>query len=108
MDNTKDILYSLAPLVLIIVFSWLFSFLGSKMKKQGQGAAPQSQREPQAEFIELISDAVRGERPGEARPGKGACAAAGRPADFTTWNPQAIPGGPSVTLAPIKPKWWGA
>ena len=32
--DIENILYSLVPLILIIVFSWLFSFLGSRMKKQ--------------------------------------------------------------------------
>ncbi len=107
MDNTKDILYSLAPLVLIIVFSWLFSYLGSKMKKQSQGAAPQSQREPQGELMELFPDMGREDRPGQPQPEQ-ATWAPGRPTDVTTWNPQAAGGPPRVTPAPIKPKWWGA
>ena len=33
MDDIKNVLYSLIPLILIIIFSWLFGLLGSKMKK---------------------------------------------------------------------------
>jgi hypothetical protein len=107
MENSKDFLYSLAPLVLIIVFSWLFSFLGSKMKKQGQGAAPQSQREPQGDLIDLFPDAGRQGSPGQ--PGtEQATWGQGRPADVTTWNSRTAGGPPPVTAAPIKPKWWGA
>lgn len=107
MDNPKDLLYSLAPLVLIIVFSWLFSYLGSRLKKQGQGAAAPAQREPQDELIEMFPDRGREEQPGQPR-AEQATWASGRPADMTTWNPRTAGGPPPVTPAPIKPRWWGA
>lgn len=107
MENTKDILYSIAPLVLIIVFSWLFSYLGSRMKKQSQGAAPQSQTEPEDQLMDLFPDGGREEFPGQPR-AEQAPLGLGRLADFTTWNPRTAEGPPPVTPTPIKPKWWGA
>ena len=36
MDNLENILYSLLPLVLIIVFSWLFSYVRVPHEKTGR------------------------------------------------------------------------
>ena len=107
MENMEDSLYKILPLVLMILFAWVFSYLSKRTKKQTPAASTQPEREPQDEFLELLSDTVGGERRGEAPAEKGAWTPTG-PGGAATWRPQARPGGPVVTPAPIKPKWWGA
>ncbi len=107
MENMEDSLYRILPLVLMILFAWIFSYFSKRAKKQSPAASSQPEREPQDEFMDLISDTLGGERRGETPPEKVAWTQGG-PAGMTTWKPQGRPGGPVVTPAPIKPKWWGA
>jgi hypothetical protein len=104
MENMEDSLYRVLPLVLMILFAWIFSYLSKRTKKQGPAASTQPEREPQDEFMDLLSDTAGGERRAETPQAW----TPGGPADTATWKPQRYPGGPVVTPAPIKPKWWGA
>ena len=108
MEKIENILYSIVPLVLIILFSWLFSFLGSKMRKPQEepGATSGDDRDPQ------LVDLMIGQKP--TPPGT-------EPrSEYPDWS-AAFPGptrqspitklrsgAPKVTSRPIEPKWWGA
>jgi len=106
MDNLENILYSLLPLILIIVFSWLFGSLGSRLKKQAEPADNSaSRREQGPDLFDIFSP----------RSGEQQDASQGRmdnlpplPSDATPWAPRRRLAPPPVTADPIKPKMWGA
>ncbi len=104
MDNLENILYSLLPLVLIIVFSWLFGSLGSRMKKKagatGKSTTPREQGEDLFDFFAARS----GEQPSES----GTENLPPLPSGASTWVTQRGLNPPPVTADPIKPKMWGA
>ena len=106
MDNLENILYSLLPLVLIIVFSWLFSFLGSRMKKQAGSAGNSTTRSEQGEGLFDILAGRSGEQPSASQPGVEDLPPL--PSGATTWAPQRGLNPPPATANPIKPKMWGA
>ncbi|MBI5248217.1 MAG: hypothetical protein HY912_01870 [Desulfomonile tiedjei] len=100
MNNIENILYSLIPLILIILFSWLFSFLGSKMKKPGENSEAAAGSNLGDRLLEMMKEA-----PGEAP------AEAGTKQRFPAGPRVELPqqtGGPITTAKPITPKWWGA
>lgn len=107
-DNMESILYSLLPLILILLISWFFSFFGARMKKSAeQGAtATKAPSEARRELMEIFfqeggeqeartSDVMQGRAP-ESPYGPGIGLA---PPHLR---------GPEITSEPIKPKWWGA
>jgi len=104
MDNLENILKSLLPLIIIIVVSWLFSSLGSRLKKQG--GTGQDEDRPAEKIFDFLTqtkeEAVQPEND----------TTEGRPADAVRPIAKSWPGypagGPQVTPKPIKPKWWGA
>lgn len=106
MDNLEKILYNLLPLVLIIVFSWLFGLLGSRMKKRAASAGDSTTRREEGQDLLDIFAARSGEQPGT--PQSGMENLPPLPADATTWAPQRGLAPPPVTADPIKPKMWGA
>lgn len=103
----ENILYSLIPLILIIVFSWLFSFLGSKMKKQAQ-QGPESAGRQDSSLADILSGG-KGEDylfgSGEAIPDETGQAQRGAQTDWRTYRDRQAP---KVSSKPINPKWWGA
>lgn len=106
MDNLENILYSLLPLVLIIIFSWLFGLLGSRMKKRAASTDNSTtRREEGADLFDIFAPRS-GEQPGASQPGMENLPPL--PADATTWAPQRRLAPPPVTADPIKPKMWGA
>jgi hypothetical protein len=106
MDNLENILYSLLPLVLIIVFSWLFGLLGSRMKKQAASSGkPAEQREEAQNLFDLFA-ARSGGQPGALEPGMESSPPL--PADAAPWAQRRGVNPPLVTPDPIKPKMWGA
>ncbi len=119
-ENLKDIVYSLLPLVLIIIISWFFSFLGPKMKKQLEEKAQAGGEEPRNELMEIFfgqgppkEAGQPAEKPGPRSqlPGPDfSMARSAVPAPGDAAAPMPIPRytGPTVTPDPIKPKWWGA
>ncbi|HTY25906.1 MAG TPA: hypothetical protein VMC85_22445 [Desulfomonilaceae bacterium] len=106
MDKLENVLYSLLPLVLIILVSWLFSFLGSRMKKQAQLGTAATRPETEEDFPDFLSE-LPAEPTRMTQPPTG-----GRPysapAGITIWTPGMGSSGPRVTAEPIKPKMWGA
>lgn len=107
MDKMDNILYSLLPVVIIILISWAFSFLGSKKRRQGDDLEPEPQTSPRDQFFDFLSDQAEEEEGGAARRDM----TGGRPgahAEPDVWAPDVPAGGPTVTPKPIKPKWWGA
>lgn len=106
--DIENILYSLIPLILIIVFSWLFSFLGSRMKKQAEQGASSSAGRQESSVMDLLtggksedylfgSEHTAADQVGQAQRLDSA--------DWKTYRDQQAP---KVSSKPIKPKWWGA
>lgn len=104
--DVEKVLYSLIPLILIILFSWLFSFLGSRMKRETDQADTEDTADDRLmDFLTGRADddplVLRGEESAE-RSGESV------PVDSTGsqkyWDLQA----PRITSDPIRPKWWGA
>jgi hypothetical protein len=107
MDSLENIIYSLIPLILILVLSWLFGSFGSKTRKQeGERQKPSSPL-PGEQLLDLISS-KRGEK--ELLPEGAGAKLPNEIAheDTDDWN-RLRSGAPGVvTPEPIKPKWWGA
>jgi hypothetical protein len=109
MDDIKNALYSLIPLILIILFSWLFGLLGSKMKKPTEEADVPLQKGPEDRPFDILS-AIReaaGQGP-EPQGGLKMSDRTGSPIERGAWGTVTGSGGPTVTPKPITPKWWGA
>jgi hypothetical protein len=106
MDNLQNILYSLLPLVLIIVFSWLFGLLGSRMKKRAASAGNSTtQREEGEDLFDLFA-ARSSEQPDTTQSAMENLPPL--PADAAPWARRRGLNPPPVTADPIKPKMWGA
>lgn len=104
MEKIDNLLYSLIPLVVIILLSWLFSYLGSKRRKETEGEEPSGTRAGD-QFFDFFDRNEEEEPP--------TVSAVGRPevreefgGDIRSDHPRFR--GQEVTAKPIKPKWWGA
>ena len=109
MDDTKNVIWSLAPLILIILFSWLFGVLGNKMKKPKEETDVSPKRGPEDQPLDIFS-AMR-EAAGQISASEGGVKGSDRvppPAGSQVWRPETGLTGPRVTPKPITPKWWGA
>ena len=100
---------SLIPIILIIVVSWVFSFLAAKMKKtQQQTDEPSSAGRGE----EQLSDFLNFRKGADMFPGSQEETAGPReqmpPANVSDWRSYRGLQGPRVSSEPIKPKWWGA
>lgn len=104
-EAIKDKLGELLPVVMIFVLWVVFSFLGSKLRKQGGGneetkAAPTLQEK----FLEMISPGALDEAPTQEA----------RKSDFERLESESarsltsVKDAPPVTAKPITPRWWGA
>lgn len=108
MKDTDNILYSIIPLILIILFSWLFSLLGSKMRKQGKEAEATGEKDRAYQLMDLLLPDKAGSGPAANQlPGIDRPAELPQP-DLPIKMPKTAPGSPPVTAKPIEPKWWGA
>lgn len=104
-EAIKDKLGELFPIVMIFVLWVIFSFLGSKLRKQDAGEQ-QAKSEPglQEKFLEMIS-------PGMMDP---ASSDQEKRSDFERLESESarsmttVRNAPPVTAKPITPKWWGA
>ncbi len=100
MENIGPILKSLIPLILIILFSWLFSLLGSKARKTSENTENSADKNLGDRILEMMREEPE-EIPRESA-GKGPVqidSRMGMPPQTRT---------PVVTSKPINPKWWGA
>jgi|GEM_PF-491815 len=114
------LIYSIIPLVLIIFFSWLFSVMGSRMKKQMGEESPGVMNSPGTQqdagavkssgdplldlFGRLQGDKIVVTEEEEAPPRMG-----GMPkTEKAPWGMHQDPQAPRVSSEPITPKWWGA
>ncbi len=108
MQNIENILWSLVPLVLIILFSWLFSFLGSKMKKPEENSEASAGKNLGDRILEMMKEGAEEVPPQQAAGGPAQPVAK---SPFSMGSNVRLPqqsGGPPVTAKPINPKWWGA
>ncbi len=109
MEKIENILYSIVPLILIVLFSWLFSFLGSKMRKQQPDeAVPGQEKSSDYPLIDLLTGQSEAPQPAESKATPLNWTSAGPSAGQPVQRIPTIPGGPQVTPRPIRPKWWGA
>jgi hypothetical protein len=107
MEKIENILYSLAPLIIIIFLSWLFSYMGSRARRQAASAPKESESQSGDRIMEMLMGKQVDEMPSDRRDE----VAGPRPAPSTSmggWNNQRLPSGPEPTPKPIKPRWWGA
>jgi hypothetical protein len=107
MDKMENILYSLIPLIIIILISWAFSFLGSKRRGRQDSAETETQTTPGDQFLDFISEEDDEDEKLIVRSDDGR-SSTGPHVDLDVWAPDVPTGGPEVTPKPIKPKWWGA
>jgi len=107
MDKMENILYSLIPLIIIILISWAFSFLGSKRRGQQDSAETETQTAPRDQLLDFLTQGDDQEERLTVRRDEGG-SRVGPHADWDAWAPGVPTGGPKVTPDPIKPKWWGA
>ena len=108
MADTKSTLYSLLPLILIILFSWLFGKLGSKMKKPTEETDASAKGGPEDQPLDIFS--VMREAAGRVPPPQGGATVGDRigTSGAGVRLTEMGSGGPRVTPTPITPKWWGA
>ena len=106
--DIENLVYSIIHLVLIIFFSWLFSVMGSRMKKQAEEGSPNGVKTPGDQLLELFGKhddekiAVGDERRAVAQTGR-------MPQVGTSdWEMHRDPRAPRVSTKPITHKWWGA
>lgn len=108
MEKIENLLYSIIPLILIIAFSWLFSLLGSKMRKQGQAGEASGEKDRQFQLTDLFAQDKEASGPTAVPfPGMDRQPDLMQP-DLRTDRPKTAPGKPPITPKPIEPKWWGA
>ncbi len=105
MDNLENILKSLLPLILIILFSWVFSFLSRKKKQLEPGKNATTDRAQAEDLIDIFSgrsgqQSMSSEAGVEDLPPL--------PSAATRWAPRGALAPPPATAHPIKPKMWGA
>lgn len=106
MENITNILYSLLPLIVIILLSWLFSQMGAKAKKRTENA----QKESPSTAGDQIMDILLGKGEADRFPTRAQDRIPSRDSSITAdaWDVQKPVSGPEPTPKPITPKWWGA
>lgn len=104
----EELLYSLIPLVLIILFSWLFSFLGSRARARMESEDGSRLGDRDDELINIFTNGPEGER--SARADDEIVLDDEEGFGWDTVKPKDLSdeGAPVVTPDPIKPRWWGA
>jgi hypothetical protein len=106
--DSGDLLKSLIPLILIIVFSWLFSALGSRMKKRAEQEQADTETDIGEEIFNLFSAGSEEEPHDSPDYMHSVEQEAIGPEAGTDWDSVDRYGSPVVTPDPIKPRWWGA
>ncbi len=110
--DVRDILFSLIPLILIVIFSWIFSLLGSRMKQKAEEAKESGEGWTEEEFLQLFTrddeDEERKERYDQSEyPSYQMSDQEAYDYGMQEWERRTVEaGGPVVTPDPIKPKWW--
>lgn len=104
----KGDLWKLLPLLVLIVVSWVLSFVGSRLAKKRQqeqlmrGESPSEKSEEQFMDLEdedLLEPSSSERSAGSRRPEQG------QPAE---WDGVQGAHPEPLTPEPIRPKWWGA
>lgn len=108
--NIKNVLFSLIPLILIVLFSWLFSSMGSRAKREGQESSFPSEKSPLETMTLLFGDEEEAEER-YLQAHEDDAIDAGEEfghVDSTNWRSHDDLRAPTVSPDPIKPRWWGA
>jgi hypothetical protein len=111
MEKITEVLWSLIPLVLIIVFSWLFSLMGSKVKKQQpQGKEPMPGEGAGSPFLDMLLKVGQEEEEPrtDARLPVKEIPSSPMSLEPGAWNAQNVSSPTQISSEPITPKWWGA
>ncbi len=101
-------LSSVLPLILLFAFWWIFSMLGSKVRKTGASDSEAESPGLQERFLRTIGgDQAGNQEPGSQMTESGSSQVY-RPEESPQYN-QGEPGrtGP-IQPRPINPRWWGA
>lgn len=106
MKNLDNILYSLIPLILILVLSWLFSFLGSKKRKETEDAENSASTRVADQLFDFFAQDREREEVQQEGPSQRADVRQG--SQDSLWTGQSVMRGPQISPKPIEPKWWGA
>jgi len=109
MDDAKNVIFSLIPLILIVLFSWLFGLLGSRGKKPAEDMDQTTEKGPVDAPLDIFGQ-LRGQA-GQSPPGQGNARVDERtatPIGIRVGRTAKSMDGPRVTPKPITPKWWGA
>lgn len=108
MEKIQNILYSLAPLIIIIFLSWLFSHMGARARKQAASPPRESESQPGDGIMEMLMGKKVDEAPPDRRDEVPSPWPAASGTSVGGWNNQRLPSGPEPTPKPITPRWWGA
>lgn len=106
MENLDNILYSLIPLILILVLSWLFSFLGSKKRQETESAEHSGSARVADQFFDFFAQDREREEVRQEGPPQRADVRGG--SQDSLWTGRSTMRGPQISAKPIEPKWWGA
>lgn len=107
MENLD--IYSLIPLILILVLPWLLSSLGARLrgKAQTEEGSTSSTSAAGSQILEFLTVGKPDGAPADAETMRNGPQEMG-PNSVGGWERLRQPGAPKVTAKPITPKWWGA
>jgi hypothetical protein len=107
--DLEKLIPSLLPIILIIVVSWVFSFLASKMRKPQQQEGESAPAERGGDLLGDLFNLGKGQDVFQRPQGRPAGPAGEiQPMDMGDRRPYQDVRGPSISPRPIEPRWWGA
>jgi len=99
---------SVLPLLLLFAFWWIFSMLGSKIKKTTDKKEEADTPGLQERFLQVLTgDQLENQEPRSKTPNTGPYDI-NNPEDNAQYYPEPKAYGSQSGVKPIRPKWWGA
>lgn len=107
MENLD--IYSLIPLILILVLPWLLSSLGARLRgrAKAEDGSTSSTSSTESQILDFLTMGKPDGAPTDAEPIGNGPQGTG-PSTGERWNRIRQVGAPKLTSKPITPKWWGA